>query len=311
MLGVISWNVRYFAHGTRGITSLDRTLKRVATVLASLDPQPDVIALQEIDDLSIRSSLGRTRRRQRDGVQTSQLDRFVTALNHASRERAGHIYQSEFFGAQGRDAKFPLYSTGLALLYRSSLVQLDHNGPSPHEITFRRIKRLGKMKQKRICAWSRFRHESGKVFDLYNTHLSLPAFLQLHGGTSGSRFGEAENQVRETESVLNFVSSRGRADASILVGDFNALPGSRVYTRIVREDTLFHDAHARYLGAGPKQLQKMPSAGFMNLRYRLDHIFCCSNVRFSTFENTAPYGKEHPWGALSDHSPLAGRFDIG
>lgn len=285
-------------------------MRRIALALARLAPQADIIALQEVDDLSMRSALGRHRRRERRGVPTSQLDRFLALLNEASLEVGGHVYQGEFFAAQGHHKLMPLYSTGLAILYRSTLEQVDHNAYAPHDITHRRLKRLARMKQKRICAWSRFRDPQGSQFDLFNTHLSLPAFLQRHTeGSTGGRFGEADNQVQEVERVLDFMGRHGDPSSSILVGDFNALPGSRVYERVLEEGPL-RDAHATFLGAEPTAMRRMPSAGFMNLRYRLDHIFSGPSVRFSNFHHTRPYDRAHPWRALSDHAPIACRFSL-
>lgn len=309
MVKLVSWNVRYFSHATRGITSTDRSLRGISLALASMDPQPDIIALQEIDDFSVRSSVGRTRRRARRGVPTSALDRFTAQLNRDSVARNGHVYQCEFFAAQGHSRNFPLYSTGLAILYRNTLEHLAGNAHEPHEITHRRIKRLAGMKQKRICAWSRFRDEGGRVFDVFNTHLSLPAFFKRHNGPTGGRFGEAENQIKEVEGVLECIDRNGNPERTVLVGDFNALPGSRVYNRVL-DVTPMRDAHATFLGKEPDEMAGMHSAGFMNLRYRLDHIFSGPAVRHRCFQATAPYGSDHPWRGLSDHSPIVTRFDV-
>jgi len=310
MLRLISWNVRYFAHATRGITSTDGNLRRIASVLATMDPQPDIIALQEIDDVSVRSVVGRARGRARRGEPVSNFDRFLEQLNRQSLEAGGHYYQAQFYPAQGHTRNLPLYSTGLAMLYRSTLEHVDHNGHEPVDITHRRIARLARMKQKRICAWSRFKNESGEVFDIFNTHLSLPAFLQRTSGETGGRFGEADNQMHEIDAVLGCIDSHGDLERTVLVGDFNAVPGSRVYNRVLEASGL-RDAHADWLGAPPTEMMALPSAGFMNLRYRLDHIFSGPNVDFLDFHATAPYGKGHPWRALSDHAPLVGRFKLG
>ena len=309
MLNIVSWNVRYFSHPTRGITSTDRGLRRIAKALADLDPQPDVIALQEIDEQSLRSALVRATRRS-GSEPASPLDRFVSSLNDWSLARGGHLYQTQFYPAHGHDRRLPLISTGLAILYRSSLEQLDHNGHDPLDITHRRISRLGSIKQKRICAWSRFRDPRRQTtFDVFNTHLSLPAFLQRAQGPNGRRFGEADNQLREVDRVLEFTMRRGRPETTLLVGDFNALPGSRVYNRITGS-TLLRDAHADHLGLATHEMERLPSAGFMNLRYRLDHIFSGPEVRFTDFRHTRPFGADHPMRGLSDHVPLVGRFSI-
>ena len=307
MYTFVSWNVRYFAHATRGITSTERTLRGIADALVTL--QPDVIALQEIDDYSVRSSIGRARRRLRAGVPLSQLDRFMACLNDRSLAAGGHLYQAQFYPAQGHSRRLPLYSTGLAIVYRNTLEQVDHNGASPADITHRRIRQLARLKQKRICAWSRFRAETGQEFDLFNTHLSLPAFFKRPRNQTGKRFGEGSNQLREIDNVLAYAHEMGEQNTTILAGDFNATPGSQVYNRIVQSGHL-RDAHAAHLGMEPQELAGMASAGFLNLRYRLDHIFSGPEVQFESFEDTQPYGRRHPLRRLSDHSPLVCRFTL-
>lgn len=306
MLRLISWNVRYFSHATRGITSSDRTIRRIAATIAQMDPQPDVIALQEVDDFSVRSSGGRTRIRDRAGIPRSQLDRFMHALNDASLEAGGHVFQEQFYPAMGHARSLPLISTGLAIIYRHTLEQVDNNGGSPHDITHRRIRRLAKVKQTRICAWSRFRVADGREFDIYNTHLSLPAFLQRHKGQTKGRFGEADNQVREVASALDFMSGR-QARPRILVGDFNAVPGSKVYYRAL-EDLI--DAHAVFLDRPEKEMRHFPTAGFANLRFRLDHVFRSPDIKPVSFKGTKPYGRAHPLATLSDHTPIIMEFEL-
>ncbi len=307
MLRLVTWNVRYFSHSTRGITSMDHTQRAISAAIASMRPQPDVVALQEIDDASFRSLAFRARGRTKRGESVSNFDRFYDSLNRQSLEIGGHQYQAQFYPAQGHRGGTPLYSTGLALLWRSGLTLVDHNGHEPHDITHRRIARLARFKQKRICAWGRFRAQSGEEVDVFNTHLSLPAFFQRTNGPTGGRFGESDNQLREIDSLLEFVAQNGQLDRTLLVGDFNALPGSRVYNRVT---STFRDAHATFLGAPPARMVELPSAGFMNLRYRLDHVFSGPALRFHDFQDTAPYGPAHPWAPLSDHAPLVGRFSV-
>ena len=53
---VITYNVRYFGHGTRGIASTAKSMERIAGALAGLDPLADVICLQEVETTSLRSN---------------------------------------------------------------------------------------------------------------------------------------------------------------------------------------------------------------------------------------------------------------
>jgi endonuclease/exonuclease/phosphatase family metal-dependent hydrolase len=196
------------------------------------------------------------------------------------------------------------------MLYSSELELWDHNGNEPHPITHYRIPRLARVKQTRVCGWCRFRTQSGESFDIYNTHLSLPSFFARVKGPTGGRFGEAENQVQEVNNVMEFIQQRGNAERSILVGDFNSRPGSKVYNRVLRLPG-FQDAHAQHLGLDAHQMARIHSAGFLAMRFRLDHVFSGAGIQFADFKNTHPYGPEHPWGTLSDHSPIVGKFLVG
>ena len=309
MLGLVSWNVRYFSHRTRGITSTQFNLHQIAQELAGMETQPHLIALQEIDDFSVRSAVGRIRSRQRLGQSHSQLDRFVEQLNLQSSRKGGRTYRSVFFPAHGHNKTYPLISTGLAVLYSSDLQLWDHNGNQPFHITHYRHPSMYGVKQTRICGWCRFRTSDQQEFDVYNTHLSLPAFLGRAKKPTGGRFGEANNQLFEVNKVIECIKERGGIERSLLVGDFNARPGSRVYNQIIG-NMAYRDAHADYLGLGAHQMSQMPSAGFMAMRFRLDHVFSGAGIRFTDFSNTHPYGADHPWGALSDHSPIIGNFDL-
>jgi hypothetical protein len=70
------------------------------------------------------------------------------------------------------------------------------------------------------------------------------------------------------------------------------------------------DAHADYLGVDTQAMSAFPSAGFMAMRFRLDHVFSGAKICFDDFEQTVPFGEDHPWNGLSDHSPIVGRFSI-
>lgn len=310
-LVLMSWNVRYFSHHVRGVTSVERNLRRAAQAIAALDPQPDVLALQEIDNHSVRSNLTRLGRRSPDtGLSDPQIVRFVRHLNLASAVRGGHQWEVLFYRAHGHDALMSLYSTGLAVLYRQGIELVDHNSTSPHEITYRRISALSRLKQKRICAHARLRDEKGCSFDLFNTHLSLPAFLQRADPQTRKRFGHADNQFEEISSVLDFVSRTGDPEASVLVGDFNALPGSRVYNHVVSNGIPLRDAFARHFELSAEDVAKIPSAGFMRMRFRLDHFFAGPRIAIGAFPHTFPFGTAHPLRGLSDHVPIVGSFTV-
>jgi endonuclease/exonuclease/phosphatase family metal-dependent hydrolase len=306
---VVCWNVRYFSHHTGGVFSTDRNVRLAAQAVGGLDPQPDFIALQEIDNVGIRTALGRTLRR-RQGQPVPQLDRFVSCLNEACVSQGGTPYAVLFFPAHGHAGRGHLMSSGLTVLYRTEFSLAGHNAPNPCDITFRRLKHWRKLKQTRICAWARFDLGDGYRLNLFNTHVSLPAFLARSPNHAHGRFGEAVNQLQEVERLLTYVNSTRDDLPTLLVGDFNAAPDSSVYRRLVG-DTEFHDAHAHHLGVPSREMKARPSAGFFRMRYRLDHLFCTQDVRFTSFAETLLHGANHRWKGLSDHTPVIGRFALG
>src|SRR6185369_8777309 len=54
VLRVMTYNVRYFGHPTRGLASTSAAFNRIARSLAALDPTPDLVCLQEVETQSIR-----------------------------------------------------------------------------------------------------------------------------------------------------------------------------------------------------------------------------------------------------------------
>src|ERR1700690_4238529 len=54
-LRVMTYNVRYFGHPTRGLASTGAAFSRIARSLASLDPTPDLVCLQEVEAQSFRT----------------------------------------------------------------------------------------------------------------------------------------------------------------------------------------------------------------------------------------------------------------
>ncbi|RYZ16485.1 MAG: endonuclease, partial [Myxococcaceae bacterium] len=55
-LRIVTYNVRYFGHMLKGLASTIGPKRRVAAALATLDPLPDVVCLQEVETSSIRSN---------------------------------------------------------------------------------------------------------------------------------------------------------------------------------------------------------------------------------------------------------------
>src|SRR4051812_33332691 len=75
---VVTYNVRYFGHGTRGLASTGKAMKRIAKALAELEPRADVICLQEVETASFRSTVAN-----RKGDGETQLVTLMQLLHRA------------------------------------------------------------------------------------------------------------------------------------------------------------------------------------------------------------------------------------
>src|SRR6516165_8764527 len=171
---IVSYNVRYFGHATRGLASTKRAMERIAAAIAALDPIPGIICLQEVETRSLRSTLAHR------GDET-QLERFMGMLSTAlAAARKPDVYDAYYFPAHAYrlSGNTHVYTTGLAILAHSDLAVDHHNAEMPHDITHRRLHPIRRFKQTRICAHARFRHRTQRTvgpIDVFNTHLSLPS----------------------------------------------------------------------------------------------------------------------------------------
>lgn len=295
-LGILTWNVRYFGHGTRGLRSTDRQIRRAAEAIAGIDPLPDVLALQEVETRSLRGGYHAQ----------DQLERFRAHL-HGALARAGSEvrYRGLHFAAHryAMPGGGSLYTTGLAVLVREGVEIEQHNADDPHDITCVRLESFRSFKQRRIAAHVRVRPPGAATsLDLFNTHLSLPAFLEVGPHRVPTRMGHGTNQLREMERVLELVAHH-QPEHGVLVGDFNSAPGSPVYHAATRAGWV--DAHVHHIGADIAELHR--SARFMHLRMHIDHVFATSAVRWRQFH---AHGIDEigPFLGVSDHAPKLGRL---
>lgn len=305
-LRVMTYNVRYFGHATRGLWSTNAAITRIASSLAALDPLPDLVCLQEVETQSIRS--GATARR--GHPEETQLERLMTEL-HAALTRSGKpdTYSAYYFPAHAYrlTERTNIYTTGLAVLATASFKIDHHNADRPQDITHRRgVKNL---KQTRICAHVSFRHRSGHVIDVFNTHLSLPGLFYKEFWTSEARMGSGPNQLAEAETLATFVDRERRGDHFIVVGDFNSLPGSPV-DRYLQEERGLVDAFSRVKHVGPGGARAWPTAGFLNLRMHLDHVYSSPGLEWLDFAGSHPFGGAGAFAGLSDHVPLIARCRV-
>lgn len=305
----MTYNVRYFAHATRGVASTARSMTGIARAIAALDPVPDLICLQEVETRSLRSTVAH-----RNNGDT-QLERLMLALDEAM-ESAGKAdgFEAYYFPAHAYRllgaANF--YTTGLAILAHRSYVVDSHNAQTPRDITHRtaRVQVVRRLKQTRICGHLRFSREGGRSIDVFNTHLSLPSVFSKTFWRGGERMGHGANQVREAEALAEFVESQRQSDRFVVVGDFNTRPGSPVYEYLTRQVGL-RDVLALANDWTVADSQRWPTAGFMRMRFHLDYIFAGRGLTWLDFEDSHRFGnKEGRFHGLSDHVPIIGRCRV-
>jgi endonuclease/exonuclease/phosphatase family metal-dependent hydrolase len=303
---VLTYNVRYFGHPTRGLASTSSAFSRIARSLAALDPVPDFVCLQEVETQSIRS----TSINRRWHPSETQLERVMTEL-HAALALANKAerYTAYYFPAHTYrlTARTNIYTTGLAVIARDTFAIGHHNAAEPHDITHRR--RVKNLKQTRICAHVSLVHESGFTFDVFNTHLSLPSVFSREFWTSDARMGFAPNQLAEAKTLADFVEREQRTPNFVVVGDFNSLPGSPV-DRYLREERGLVDAFSTVQRYTETEARAYPTAGFLNLRMHLDHVYSSRSLEWLDFADTRPFGEDGAFAGLSDHVPLIARLRV-
>lgn len=305
-LRVITYNVRYFGHGTRGVASTAKAMERIASTIASLEPLADVICLQEVETMSLRSNLIHP-----SPEGETQLERLMAML-HRALHGAGKndFYEAYYFPAHTYKLSVtPLYTTGLAVLAHRRLRVSHHNAGAPEDITHRRVHAVRGIKQTRICAHMRVASPEGDEIDVFNTHLSLPSTFSRAFWTEPMRMGWGPNQLEEAKNLVEFVRRERSGGRFFVVGDFNALPGSPVYRHLL--DAGLVDPFAKHHAFDEEQLRAWATAGFMNLRMHLDHVFSGGDVSWTDFEGSHPFGdKEGLFRGLSDHVPIVGRVRV-
>ena len=307
-LRIVTYNVRYFGHALRGLASTRGSKRGVAEALASLTPAADIVCLQEVETISLRSSL--VFKRAHEGE--TQLESFMEQLEQAwlAERPPPFPYDAFYFRAHvNRVGRTPLQSMGLAILINRFRIQIAaHNCESPHNITYHHVLRWKDRKQTRICAHMQLNGPGGKQFHLFNTHLSLPTPFAAAFWRHKEKMGFGINQLQEARTLATFLQRHAGKDPFLVCGDFNSPPGSPVYRYLTEEVGLV--GVQEELGQINGEPRGFPTAGFMNLRMHLDHIFCSPSLNFLDLEGTRPFGdKESPFWGKSDHMPLIGRFE--
>jgi endonuclease/exonuclease/phosphatase family metal-dependent hydrolase len=306
---IVSYNVRYFGHALKGLASTRRSQRAIAERLARLDPVADVICLQEIETISIRSRVALRRSRSRPGE--TQLQAFMreTEAAFAARGRPSP-YEGWYFRAHvNRLRNLKIYTTGLAVLVNQRRMQVvGHNAEEPHSITHHQTELFRGVKQGRICAHMVLCTPTVPRLHVFNTHLSLPTPFATGFWSEPRRMGWGPNQLHEARTLAAFVRRGAGREPFLVCGDFNSAPGSPVY-RYLTGEAGFESAMERLGLAGGGDARAWPTAGFVRLRMHLDHIFHGNGVEFADLEGTARFGdRRGAFQGLSDHVPLIGRF---
>jgi endonuclease/exonuclease/phosphatase family metal-dependent hydrolase len=307
-LRIVSYNVRYFGHALRGLASTRGSKRGIAQALAALDPVADIVCLQEVETISLRSRLAF----RKSHAQETQLEAFMGELEQAFERRPPPFpYEAFYFRAHvNRLAGRPLQSMGLAILVHRYRIKIDrHNSESPHNITWHHVLRWKDRKQTRICAHMRLLGLGGKPFHIFNTHLSLPTPFAKTFWTTREKMGFGVNQLHEAKTLLAFIQRHAAGEPFIVCGDFNSPPGSPVY-RYLTEDAGLCGVQ-KTLGQINAEPHSFPTAGFMSLRMHLDHLFSGGPLRWLDLADTCRFGdKASPFFGKSDHVPLIARFEL-
>ena len=312
-ISILTWNVRYFGHGLRGLRSTNNWIDKIASCIANLEQLPDVLALQEVESFSLRAG----------SKDRAQHEVFQTLLNQAL--KASGIekrYELFYFPAHryGLGSKFALYTTGLAFLVCSDLRVVEENSERPENITEIAGSGMGTLKQTRIVARLLVETRRKAQLEIFNTHLSLPTFRQVGVHRIASSMGQGLNQLAEINRLCRFTAPSSLASAylhqsghqphsepqlpsppraQLLVGDLNSEPSSPVYEHLLQDGwrDLTHESDHR-----------LNTAGFMHLRMHIDHAFFrgegSGEVEVHDIDARDPFFK------LSDHSPKMVSLDL-
>jgi endonuclease/exonuclease/phosphatase family metal-dependent hydrolase len=307
-LRIVSYNVRYFGHALRGLASTRRPKRAIATALAALDPIADLICLQEVETISMRSRIA-FRHAHAD---QPQLEAFMTELGEAFAAVGKPCpYKAFYFRAHSYGPlRLPIYTTGLAVLvHLGRLHVVGNNQSAPHRITHHHVVMMRQRKQTRICAHLHLEH-GGRPLHVFNTHLSLPTPFAREFWAVKEKMGSGVNQLREAQSLIGYIRALAANEPFVVCGDFNSAPGSPVY-RYLTGDAGLVCVEERLGLCNLRAPRGFPTAGIARLRMHLDHFFSHPRVSWLDMEGTAAFGdRSSPFHGLSDHVPLIGRCRI-
>jgi endonuclease/exonuclease/phosphatase family metal-dependent hydrolase len=306
-LRLVSYNVRYFGHALKGIASTRGAEHRIARAIASLEPVADIVCLQEIETISLRSRMALRHAEQG----TTQLESFMSALERAFAGSGRPFpYDGFYFRAHAnRIRRLNITTHGLAILVNTRKLRVEsHNVDAPHHITHHHVERFRDRKQARICAHISVVDPHGRRLHVFNTHLSLPTPFARRFWTEPEHMGWGPNQLHEARTLVAFVRRHAGNEPFVVCGDFNSAPGSPVF-QFLTGPAGFRSAQLDLGLIDGQDPRAWPTAGFLRMRMHLDHVFHGGGVRFLDLEGSARFGdRRSPFATLSDHVPLVGRL---
>ena len=307
-LRIVSYNVRYFGHALKGLASTRGPEHRIARALSILDPFADVVCLQEIETISLRSRLARGRREEGE----TQLASFMAALERAFAALGKPFpYDGFYFRAHANCIrKVNVTTHGLAILVNTRRLRVEsHNVDSPHHITHHHVERFRDRKQARICAHIHVADPSGRRLHVFNTHISLPTPFARGFWTAAGQDGLGPEPAPRGPHAghLRGAARRGRA--------LRGLRGLQLGARVAgvpvphRGGRVSAAPSRTWDSSTADDARGWPTAGFMRMRMHLDHLFFGNGVRFLDLDGSLRFGdRKSPFAGLSDHVPLIGRL---
>ena len=297
---LLSYNVHYFSSDTKGILSGKKPLREISVALSQLSPLPDIVCFQEIEFKSIRAF--RT-----ISSQKAQIDTFTDEwANVFLNQGMPFPYEGYYFPAHAyRFKSVVFYTTGLAIFVRSSSFRVLNETIEPVVLTCNKAFR--KLKQTRICAHLILEEvKTNKKLHIYNTHFSLPSPLTRSYWLSRQKMGFGQNQILEARRLLNYIKKTKGETPFIVCGDFNSWPKSPVYEMLLARGQLT-DIRALL----NEEKEDFVTAGFLNLKLHLDHIFFSGEIHWQNMADTHGFGDTtSPFHGLSDHVPLIAQFEL-
>lgn len=306
---IVSYNVRYFGHGLKGLASTASSKRRIAQALASLSPLPELVALQEVETQSLRAGWAHRSAHPDE----TQLEAFLRHLSHEFHQHGLVMpYRAWYFPAHVYQlGALKLYTTGLSILVNMQRLHvIEGNGHRPHHITHHGSEKLKRVKQTRIAAHLHLENLEGKKFHLYNTHLSLPSPWAREFWSQPGKMGFGPNQLAEARAVSQYAEVTSRQEPYLIVGDFNTAPATPVYRYLTQEAQL-RGAQEELAQIERDKPSEFATAGFLNWRMHLDHLFASPGLEFTDLVGTYTFGDaQNPFHGLSDHVPLVASFGV-